>query len=218
MPLLRRPPLVTTTVDLVPAGRAAVSVVPAPSRWPRREGSDRLVVPLGFAALALARADQAVFERVQSRLRHAASAIAEAASQDPGRLVVEVSGLLLDGASEPGKPRIVVHLVRSAVGPVPKTARRSPGSVALAAGGTAVLGWCLAPMGRDVRLSAALALEGLLGWYRAADPHLQPPQQAIAYALRHAGARLEEEGRPVPAALSAAIEEHRKIAPMAGGA
>ena len=111
----------------------------------------------------------------------------------------------------------MVHLVRSAVGPVPKPARRAPGSVALAAAGTVVLGCCLAPMGRDVRLSAALALEGLLGWYQAADPHLQPPQQAIAYALRHAGARLEEEGRPRPAALSAAIEEHRKIAPMAGG-
>lgn len=218
MPLLRRSPLVTTTVNLLPAGRVAVSVVAAPSRWPSREGSDRLVVPLGFAALALARAEQSVFERVQSRLRHAASAVAEAASQDPERLVVEVSGFVLDEASEPGEPRVVVHLVRSAVGPVPKPARRAPGPVALAAAGTAVLGCCLAPMGRDVRLSAALALEGLLGWYRAADPHLQPPQQAIAYALRHAGARLEEEGRPPPAALSAAIEEHRKIAPMAGGA
>lgn len=127
------------------------------------------------AALALARAEQAVFERVHLRLRHAASAVAEAASQDPGRLVIEVSGLVLDGASQPGAPGIVVHLVRSAVGPVPRPARRPPGSVARAAGGTAVLGWCLAPMGRDVRLSAALALEGLLDWYRAADPHLQPP-------------------------------------------
>jgi len=100
MPLLRRSPLIRTTVDLYPGGRVAVAVEPAPSRWPEREGVDRLVVPR----------------------------------------------------------------------------------------------------------------------YRVADPNLQPPQQAIAYALRHSAARLSEEGRALPAELSTAIKEHRKIAPMAGGA
>jgi hypothetical protein len=70
----------------------------------------------------------------------------------------------------------------------------------------------------DMRLSVALALEGLLGWYREADPHLQPPQQALAYAVRYAAARLREAGRAVPPGLGSAVAAHRKISPMAGGA
>ena len=66
----------------------------------------------------------------------------------------------------------------------------------------------------DVRLAAALTLEGVLGWYREADPHLRPPQQAVAYSLRYAVSRLEEAARPVPTDLERAVGEHRRINPM----
>lgn len=207
-----------TTVDLYAGGRVAVSAEPAASRWPEHEGLDRLVVPLGIVALALARSQEAVIDAVHGRLRLAARAIATEGEHDPQRLVAQVSGLELTRRGEPGDPRIVVQLLRSALGPVPTVGRASPGSRSLASAAAAALGVFLAPMESDVRLASALAIEGLLGWYRVADPHLQPPQQAIAYALRHSAARLSEEGRALPAELSAAITEHRKIAPMAGGA
>lgn len=88
--------------------------------------------------------------------------------------------------------------------------------MSLADAAAASLAVALAPSG-FASLSAALSLKGLLGWYRAADPHLQPAQQAVAYALRHAVARLNEEGYPTPVELNTAVDEDREISPMAGG-
>lgn len=67
-----------------------------------------------------------------------------------------------------GGPRVVVHHVRSAVGPVSSPARRAPGSVALAAAGAVALGWRLAPIGRDVRLGRA-RIRGSARLYGAAE-------------------------------------------------
>jgi hypothetical protein len=216
---LRRSPLVATTVDLHP-GSAAVTITPAPGRWPAEEGSDRLMVPLGIAALALARASQDAMGSVRAQLRHAAAAIAdpELAGEEPATLCIAVSGLRLAEPGEPGATRVTAQLVRSALGPAPTLGRASPPPAQVANAATAALAEALGPEGVDVRLAAALALEGLLGWYEIADPHLQPPQQAIAYALRHAVARLEEEGRAAPGALAEAVRRQRRISPIAGGA
>lgn len=218
-PLLRRTPLVTTTVDLYGHDRASVAIDPARGRWPEHEGSDRLVVPLGIAALALARAEDPVMGHVRDRLRHAAGAICDPAlaAEDPSTFSAAVSGRAMEAADGPRSLRIVAKLVRSGLGPIPSIGLSSYGSLSLADAAAVALAVALAPVGMDVRLSAALSLEGLLGWYRLADPHLQPPQQAIAYSLRHAAARLGEEGHPIPAELRIAVEEHRKISPMAGG-
>ncbi len=216
--LLRRVPLVRTTVHFHPDGRVAVVIEPAPSRWPGHEGPDRLVVPLGLAALALARADGALIGVVRDRLHHAARAVAQEQAGGAEGLLRAASGLEPADAERPGDPRVVVQLIRSALGPVPTLGRAHHGSLTLVAAAAATLASCLVPVDSHVRLASALAIEGLLGWYRIADPHLQPPQQAIAYSLRHAAARLSEEGRSIPIELATAIEEHRKIAPMAGGA
>jgi len=220
MPFLRRAPLVSTTIDLYEGSRAAVTITPDPKRWPEHEGTDRLVVPLGLAALALARAPDAVIGSVRDRLRHAASAIADPAlaTEVSSTLLIAVSGLQPAEPDGPRATRVSAQLIRSALGPVPTIGRASHGSLTLASAAAATLAVALAPVGLDVRLAAALSLEGLLGWYSVADPHLQPPQQAIAYALRHAVSRLSEEGRATPAALAIAVDEHRKISPMAGGA
>lgn len=219
-PLLRRTPLMTTTVEFHEPDRASVSVVPAPGRWPEDEGTDRLVVPLGIAALALARTQAAVMASIGDRLRDAAGAIADPAlaAEPPASLFIAVSGLQRTESDGRGTLRVVAQLIRSTLGPVPTTGRVNPGSQVLADAAVVTLATTLAPTGLDVRLAAALSIEGLIGWYRVADPHLQPPQQAIAYALRHAVARLTEEGRPIPAELATAVRQHRKISPMAGGA
>ena len=220
MAFLRRTPLVTTTIDLYEGSRVAVALLPAAGRWPKREGSDRLVIPLGIAAMALARAEESVLDRLRARLRAAAAALAD---PDPWAPAADgwherVSGLRLVESDGPGQPRIVAQLVKSALGPVPTVGRAAPGALALGAAAAAVMAVSLEETDADARLATALALEGLLGWYHRADPHLQPPQQALAYSLRHADARLAEAGRKPPAELISAIRQHRKLAPMAGGA
>jgi hypothetical protein len=170
--------------------------------------------------MALARAEQSVLDRLRARLRAAAAALADpdswAAAADGWH--ERVSGLRLVEPDGPGQPRIVAQLVKSALGPVPTVGRAAPGSLALGAAAAAGLAVCLEGAAADTRLAAALALEGLLGWYHVADPHLQPPQQALAYSLRHADSRLIEAGRTPPADLTSAVEEHRRLEPMAGGA
>ena len=220
MAFLRRAPLVTTTIDLYVGSRVALALLPAPGRWPGREGSDRLVIPLGIAAMALARAEEGVLDRLQTRLRAAAAALAD---PDPWAAAADgwherVSGLRIVESDGPGQPRIVAQLVKSALGPVPTVGRAAPGALALEAAAAAGLAVCLEDAAADTRLAAALALEGLLGWYHEADPHLQPPQQALAYSLRYADSRLAEAGRTSPTDLTSAVEQHRKIEPMAGGA
>lgn len=220
MTFLRRAPLVSTTVDLHEGSGVAVTITPAGGRWPGHEEADRLVVPLGLAAIALARAQDHAIGPVREHLRQAAAAIVDAdlADELPATLLIAVSGLHHADAGGPGVTRIVVKLVRSPVGPVPTMNRQGHAAPVLVRAAAAVLAVALTPCDADIRLAAALSLEGLLGWYREADPQLQPPQQAIAYALRHAEARLAEEGRAVPAALATAVHEHRKLSPMAGGA
>lgn len=219
MALLKRTPLVTTTIDLYEGSRVAVALLPTPGRWPEREGSDRLVIPLGIAAMALARAEEAILGRLRNRLRSAAAALADPEPRPVADGWYErVSGMSLVECEGPGRPRIAAQLVRSRLGPIPTVGRAAPGALALGAAASAALAVCMERSEPDSRLGAALVLEGLLGWYREADPHLQPPQQALAYALRHAAARLVEADRIPPADLVRAIEEHRRLEPMAGGA
>ena len=177
------------------------------------------MVPLGLAAIALSRASEDAMGSVRAQLRHAAAAIAdpELDGEEPATLYIAVSGLRLAEPGESGGTRVAAQLVRSALGPVPTLGRSSPPPALVANAATAALAAALEPVGMGVRLAAALALEGLLGWYEIADPHLQPPQQAIAYALRHAVARLEEQGRTAPEALAEAVRRQRRISPMAGG-
>jgi hypothetical protein len=217
MAFLRRSPLVTVAVDLYPGSRAAVTITPRDTRWPEHEETDRLVTPLGFA---LARAGEEVMGQVRIQVRHAAAAIADPdlAAEPLSTLFIAVSGLQMSEPGQAGANRIVAKLIRSPVGPVPTLGGASPAPSAIANAATAALAVALAPAALDLRLAAALSLEGLLGWYQIADPHLQPPQQAVAYSVRHAAARLAEQGRAAPDALAAAVHQQRKVSPMAGGA
>ncbi len=221
MPLLRRPPLVRTTVDLHPDDRVAVSLEPKRSRWPDREGSDRLAIPLGFAALALAGAQETDFVVVLERLRDAAEALARGREGGGAEdLLAAVSGFEIVAADRVGDPRVEVEFQRSSRGPIPalvpgRTAPPSP--IAIADAATAAFAVCLAPRSADVQLASALAVEGLFGWHRPGNARRRLPEEAVAYALRYAEGRLGEEGHTPPPELSAAIEERRKIPTAYGG-
>jgi len=217
MALFRRSPLLETRVDIDPVGRVVVAFAPEPGRWPHHEAVDRLVLPAGIAALALSRAGEASFDPVHAALRRFATAIATDPSNGEAEMVHAMTGLDLVDVVEAPASRVVVQLVRSRLGPVPTTGRAGHAPALLATAAGVVLGVSGAAAPSDARLAAALTLEGLLGWYRVADPHLQPPQQAVAYALRHADARMAERGRPSPRPLAVAVAEQRKIEPMAGG-
>jgi hypothetical protein len=214
--------LVRATVDLYGGSRATLRLEPAPSRWPEHEISDRLTAGLGLAALALARAGDSVSARVRSHVMRLAAELAEQrsdADDGVGDWAERVAGVAIVDSEEIGRPRVELQVVSSAVGPVPTVGRASPASLTLAAAAGVVLAASLEGDDEDeLRLAAALALEGLLGWYREVDPHLQPPQQALAYAFRYAASRLEEVGRIVPPGLGSAVAAHRRISPMAGGA
>ncbi len=77
---------------------------------------------------------------------------------------------------------------------------------------------CLAPRGEDVHLAAALALEGLLGWYSVDNPRRKLTEEAVAFAIRHAASRMAEQGHDAPPEVTAALAERRRIDPLPGEA
>ena len=215
MPLLQKAPLVRITVDIFPDDRVAVSLEPKRSRWPEHEGPDRLGIPLGFAALALARAEGEDLEIVQRRLRDAAEALARGREGGGAEdLLASVSGFEIVAADRVGNPRIEVELRKSSRGPIPGlvAGRAAPPSpVAIADAATATFAVCLAPRAPEVQLASALAIEGIFGWHRPANTRRRLPEEAVAFALRYAETRLVEQGHTPPAELFTALDERRKI-------
>jgi hypothetical protein len=214
----RRAPLVSATIRLL-ADRARVRIEPEAGRWPEHAPEDRLTLGAGCAALTLSRMPDALLRDGRAALARAAASLA-GPEPDPRGSGLPAFPLL--EADEPSADRpdaeVTIALLRSAAGPVPSLGRPPPRAADLLA---ATLGLLLAlglQEGTEERLAAALSLEGLLGWYAAADPGFQPPQQALAYALRHAEGRLEEAGRPVPSGLRIASAAQVVMRPMAGGA
>lgn len=221
MPLLQRAPLVRVTVDIFPDDSVAVSLEPKRSRWPAHEGPDRLVIPLGFAALALTRAEGSDVAVVQQRLRDAAEALARGREGGGAEdLLSAVSGFEIVPAERVGDPRVEVELRRSSRGPIPALTEgraAAPQPIAIADAATAAFAVCLAPRAADVQLASALAIEGLVGWNQPGNRRRRLPEEAVAYALRYAETRLGEQGHAPPAELSTAIEERRKIPGVYGG-
>jgi len=100
-----------------------------------------------------------------------------------------------------GGTRVRIDLVRSAVGPV--TVLRDKGASPQVLGLVALVAaaWACSEEDAHGRLALALAMEGLLVWYREAH-HMTPPRQAVEAARIHAVDRLHEAGRAVPPALA----------------
>jgi hypothetical protein len=161
-----------------------------------------------MVAVCLRRVGEPALADYAARVRSCAIALAR------GEQVVE--GLVLLDVVDPPGPRLTLEIVRSSVGPVPRLQDLAPAGFGLADCTESLLAAVAAPLSGDERIALVLTLEGTLGWYQHSDASFQPAQQAVAYALRHAAARLREGGQPVPDSLAAAIDAHRVI-PLAGG-
>lgn len=202
MALRRRGVQIGATIDLYTGGRAAVAFAASPGRWPEHELADRLSLVVAIPAIAMDAVEPSGEVWLREELRRMARILSAPANDAPGAPEPEVTVVSSAG---PGDLRIELQLLRSATGPSPSLGGRDFGiqSLALAAEAVALVGFDAAP--RDVRLAAALSLEGVLAWFHDGTGH-RPEAQAMAYALAYAVARLEGAGRPVPAALTAAIE------------
>jgi len=208
----RSGPLVSAVIDLYPPSRASVALVPAAGRWPEHEPSDRLSLCAGMAASAFVRIADDAAPGFGGSLRAAATRLVS----DDGRSAEDARSLV--DWDEPGRPRVTVQLARSSIGPVPRLGRAAWSSGELSLATLALLEAVTMDAQAPDRLGVALTLEGLIGYYRHADPNFQPPQQAVAFALRYASMRLGEAGHAAPPCLEQAAAAHRSITPMAGGA
>jgi hypothetical protein len=223
----RRQTLVRASVGLM-AGTPCASVRfdPAPGRWPRQAASDRLSLSGGVAALALHHASNEASEPLRAVVRQAAlwtAATDIVRLPDDGLRWDDPAwelGIWVAAREDPRdqrpSARTTVELHRSTVGPVPRLVSDAASPVSLSLAVPALILAVAAEQTAEERTAVALMLEGVLGWDRH-DVGLQPAQQAVAYALRYAAARLEEAGQPTPQALLEAIGAHRKLTPMAGG-
>ena len=204
-------------MDLFPGDEVAVTLEPRASRWPAHEGDDRVVVPLAMAALALHHAVETEVAVVRGRLYDLATALARGREDGTAEeLLASLSGHRIVEPHRVGNPRIELLLERSSRGPLPSLAPSAAGVGQVADGAAAAAAVCLAPLGPELPLAAALALEGLLGWYSVDNPRRKLTEEAVTFGLRHAAARMAERGHGVPPEVTAALEERRRIGRLPG--
>lgn len=214
--LARRRSLVSVTIDLYGGSRATISLSPANGRWPTSYGSDRLTIPACISALALAEATGAAASRLTATLRRAAAALVIGDLISEHDRIERVCGVRLeahDGVV--GWPRILIGLGSTRDGPVATVHGSSPSGLALGTAATVATAALLAGAERDLRLSGALALEGLLIYHREVENPTGRGARAAAFSLRYAAARLREADRPVPDDLQRA---NRRVVTRRAGA
>lgn len=207
----RSRPLLTATIDLYGGSTGAVVLRPRRSRWPEHEGPDRLLLPVWLAALTLAETSRSLAQRVHHRLMEVGKAVVDVEPDplSPRAWSEAVAGRELVAPEGEGWPRVVVRVVESVDGPVPTRAARAVQPLTLAAATAAVAGVALDGAERGVRLSAAIAIEGLLSWHRRDAAAHGSLARGCAEAVTYSIARLDEAGSPIP--------EHLALAEAASG-
>ncbi len=200
-PLFRRTPFAAAEVAIHGPGRAAVMLHPAPGRWPDHEPADRLVLGVGLAALAGGTSPDARWPAFRDALAALAGRLATA---EPGPLPSDLvdlrplggpSGLAVVPWEGPGRARVVVEMLDSHAGPVPRFADRPNESGPFAEVAALALLIVLAVDREEDRLPLALGAEGVIAWFRESDRRAAP-RNALSFALAHANGRLRESGRP----------------------
>lgn len=204
--VLDRQRVLTTIVDLYGGSGAAVRIIPDPSRWPDNEGADRLALPVWFAALTLEHSAGSIAARIRHRIMALATALVEDTSESSlERTWPEfVADRRLVTPSQIGQPRVTVALTRTSSRLAPSVVDDLPGPLSLAAATAAASGVALEDHDESARLSAALALEGLLMTHRHPQTREGSTGEAVAGALRYAVRRLEEAEQHVPPDLRTA--------------
>ena len=193
--------------DLYPPNRVAIRVEGKLGRWPEFEDGDRLTMAVGFCALAAAKTAASRLEPLKESFRNVATAIAQTQT---GALASDVAPLDVFSAPGmlevvewhgPGQVEIEADLVGSAAGRTPRI-RTEPKT----SGPTreiAALGALIATANHadpDLRLSLAFGVEGMLAWYRQSAAS-SSAKDVLTFAMAHAGERLDEIGRSLPAGV-----------------
>ncbi|HMO00170.1 MAG TPA: hypothetical protein PKD59_12215 [Miltoncostaeaceae bacterium] len=200
-PLFRRTPAAAAEVALHGPSRAAVSLHPAPGRWPAHEAADRLGLGVGLAALAAGTSPEARWPAFRDALAALAGRLAAA---PPGPLPDDLVDLRPLGApggltvvpwEGPGRARVEVQLLDSLGGTVPRFADRPAASGPFAEVASLALLIALSADREEDRLPLALGAEGVIAWFRESDRRAAP-RNALAFALAHADGRLRRAGRP----------------------
>lgn len=194
------------TVDLFGGSAAAVTLRPAPGRWPALETRDRLDAAVGFAATVLIGAERSLTRRV----RHHAMTVATALVDAPVAFQADdwaerVAGRSLVHPGPVGDPRIGARLVRTRRGARVDLLGARPTTLALVAGAASVAAVALRDATRDVRLAAALAMEGLLLWCGESANRRHGQERALCEAYAYAVRRLANTLVPPPEALRSAV-------------
>lgn len=204
--MLRRRPLASALITLYGPARAGVLLQPADGRWPEHEPSDRLALGAGTAALAAAKLDDERFAAYRNALADLARRIVAAGEEPLPGGIARVGGL---GAPDtlqvvawdgPGRASVTSELARGAAGLVPSLRDPPQSETAVAICALALAVALAVDAGAEDRLALALALEGVVSWYRTSH-RMSPSRHALAFALAHARDRLREAGRTLPAAL-----------------
>lgn len=208
MGLFRARPFVTAEAVLISGERCAARIAPAPGRPPGTEAADAVIAAAGAVAVAWNRAPESRVEGMRECLVELAQAVASGPPPERAVHLGPLGGrdfLSLEPWGADGRGRVEVEVARNRAGHLVPRLAASPefagpsvevAALALvqhAAGGPA--------RDADARLALALSVEGVLAWYREGH-QLTPPGDALAYALAHAGERMDEAGRTTPPGLA----------------
>lgn len=193
-------------IDLYGGSAAAVALRPATGRWPAEETRDRLDIAVGLMATTLLAAEPALARRIRhSAMTVAVSLVGAPSGAEADDWAERVAGRRLVRPGPAGDPRIESRLVRTRRGARVEVLGPRPTSLALSACASAVAAVCLRDAARDVTLSAALAMEGLLLWCGVAANRGRGPERALSEAYAYAMRRLAATHIPPPDALRAAV-------------
>ncbi|MGE4030099.1 MAG: hypothetical protein AB7I08_07725 [Thermoleophilia bacterium] len=189
-------------VDLYGGSGMAVDIEPVRHRWPEREELDRLSLPVCLAALTLRSTATSLVPRVRHLLmRTAAAIVGPTPPPEEGSWTEAVAGRRMVPEASPGQPRIVARLLEGRGGMRVKVRGEPPTSLALASCTAAVAGVALDETAADLQLAAALALEGVLVWFRRRESHGATLQQAASHGFAYAHDRMVDADRVPPEAL-----------------
>jgi hypothetical protein len=201
---LRPAPLVRAEVALYGPRRAGARLHPADGRWPERELADRIAVGIGLAALASFSLPAERWEPYRACLAGVASRVASGGDGPLRGDLAPLDALGIPGPlavvpwEGPGRVGVAAEVLASRGGLVPRMAGEAGAAgPARQVAALALLVALAADADREGRLGLALAVEGLLAWFRESD-RLAASRHALTFALAHARDRLREAGRPVP--------------------
>lgn len=178
--------------------RTAVRVHPAPGRWPEHEADDRLMIAAGLLAVAAHKAPESRWPAFRTAMVELAKGINQAA---PGPLPGDLLSLDELGAhgdlvvvewQGEGRALVEAQLVQARAAIVPALGRHPEEAGPFREIASLALVMSQAEAGdADLRLRLALAVEGVVFWFRDSDRRA-PPRNALAFALNHVDVRINE--------------------------